>query len=127
MVDYEMGKLAEELIEKRFADKIKRYEVKEQEALSLIKSLEGENDRLKRGKVYLTYSPSNIAFSYCNYDPYTYTYTYVGIDKITEALRATKAALKESERKLRVLISDFNNLPWYKKISCDLKELEDGK
>jgi len=123
MVDYEMGKLAEELIEKRFADKIKRYEVKEQEALSLIRSLEGENYRLKRGKVYLTYSPSNIAFSYCNYDPYT----YVGIDKITEDLRATKAALKESERKLRVLISDFNNLPWYKKISCDLKELEDGK
>jgi len=126
MNDYEMGRLAEELIEKRFADKIKGYEKEAKEALSRNRALDEENRKLKDKKVYLRYDTPHrpfMSFGGCYRES---PYIYVGVDEVTKDLKDTKEELGRIKEYYRMLKLDFSILPWYKKMMFIFKEAEDG-
>jgi hypothetical protein len=118
--DYELGRLAEELIEKRYSDKIKGYTDDLKKKDDIVFELKREMRKLKDGKVYLKYSYQNTYLMTSRYyDPYT----YVGIDEITTDLKDAHNELKLMEKLHLIKVIDFNNLPWYKKMFHRFEEI----
>ncbi len=83
MKDYELGRLAEELIEKRYGDKIAR-----------IKELEEEIQKLKNSKTFLMKTTL-----ICSGNHHS-DYTYFGIDDVTQKF---KSRIDKQDRKIDCL------------------------
>jgi len=118
-MDYELGRLAEELIEKRYGEKL---DAKNSEILRLT----NEYDKLKAEKIYL-----QVIIDFNTFSGHRETFKYFSIDELTEQLKKNKEnyeeELKNSKEAYEELekkyihdfknINKFNNLPWYKKIT----------
>ena len=117
--DYELGRLAEELIASRHAKMIERYE-------ATIKNLESSNYELKSE---LEEAISNRRYYKERYDSgsrycsSTTTLTYVGFDEVTKELKESRDKVNELESELETInntlnsrlneIVVFTSLPWY--------------
>jgi len=134
--DYEMGRLAEELIEKRYGDKLK---AKDQEISDISKELE----TIKSEKTYRSvYWSSGLSWGCSDSE----RVTYYSVDELTgkykesqEELETTTKRLNDLE-KLNSKITDnfevsskslesrleeikcFEDLPWYRKMFYSFKE-----
>ena len=106
MQDYELGRLAEELIDKRFTDRIRAYKQRieelEDEADKLTKELNEEKDK----KVYyikgLNYSSPCIG--------YGYKYTSVSFDDVTEELKRAHEEVRKLSHERHEAVSKLTTL-----------------
>ncbi len=97
MEDYEMGRLAEELIEKRFEDKLKMFletsRIKDNEIVEIEKELSEEKNK----KVY--YKQTISMFSHRSFD----TYEEISVDDITKELKKSSELLEKTNKDLDIV------------------------
>ena len=103
--DYELGRLAEELIASRFKKDIEDYEKQIMELRGTISEKDKEIQEEKDKKTYLRVSYHNGDF----YNPSSETHTYSTFDELTQNVKNTredndelKSKLEDRERDIRL-------------------------